>query len=66
MYEYMCMLHLVILQLFKLMIEKRQLSRSQLLLIEVATKKSFEMASDFNQRVLLRYFLWKNGRIEFM
>jgi hypothetical protein len=57
---------LVILQLFKLMIEKRQLSRSQLLLIEVATKKSFEMASDFNQRVLLRYFLWKNGRIEFM
>jgi hypothetical protein len=62
----MCMLHLVILQLFKLMIEKRQLSRSQLLLIEVATKKSFEMASDFNQRVLLRYFLWKNGRIEFM
>jgi hypothetical protein len=62
----MCILHLVILQVFKIMIEKRQLSRSQLLLIEAATKKSFELASEFNQRVLLRYFLWKNGKNKVM
>lgn len=62
-YEYCCIFHLAILRLFKLAIEKRQLSRTQLQNIEVAAKRSFEVASQFNQRVLLRYFLWKNGTV---
>jgi len=60
-YEYQCIFHLAILKLFRLIIEKRQLGRAQLQSVEAAAKQSFEMASEFNQRVLLRYFLWKNG-----